>query len=763
MTPEIIVLLVVLGVMVWLFLSGRLPIDLTALLGLVALTLLGLIEPRDAFAGFSSPAVMTMIAIFFISGALRLTGVDDLVGRLVHRFTGRSEMLSVLAASLMAALLSAFINNVAATALLLPAVMTIARRAEVAPSRLLIPLAFGTIFGGMLTMIGTAPNIIMVDLMRRHGVTPFGFLEFTPAGLALTMVGILIMVLTARFVLPENRDPARRREADLPRVYRLYERLFVLTVPPASSIHGFTLGSIHFGDAVGAQVVAIERGRERILSPQATEVLQRGDRLIVGGRREELDAIRRFTGLSLGDLTAEQAHELTRDHECALVRGGAGLLVEPPAGVVTCGRIRAGILWAGHEAVGTAEAGDELLVLGAAAAIEAWERSGDVVVVDRGIPALARFRSSLFTITIPAGSPMAGLSLEASRLEEIGAVTLVGRATESRFSIVPREVPLAAGETLIVSGDPRSMARLTHLSELELAGEAAEYELETAEMGLAEVVLAPRSKLIEATLGELNFRERYGFQVLAVWRNGAPIRSRLSRLRLQFGDALLLQGPRERMALLASDPDFVLVSDVPRFAGRGQKAHWAVGALAGVVLLSAFGVVPVEIAAFLGVFTVVLSGAIRMDEAYREIEWRVVFFVAAILPLGGAFERAGAAAWLAGHAADVDLFGPWGMLLLFMISASLLSQLFDGVLSVVLLGPVAIKAAEHGGISPEAFLMGIALAASIAFLTPFSHKANLLVMAPGGYRSRDYFVLGSMLTVASLAVLTVILPLLFPF
>ncbi len=173
MTLEIVFLFVLLGVMAVLFLTEKLPIEITAFLGLLILVLGGYLSPVEAFAGFSSPAVITMLSVFFLSAALLHTGVADMIGGRVHRLIGNREILLVIAIMLVAGILSAFMNNIAAVAVLLPAVASIARKTGVAPSRLFMPLAFGGILGGTMTLVGTPPNILAADLLREQGLEPF--------------------------------------------------------------------------------------------------------------------------------------------------------------------------------------------------------------------------------------------------------------------------------------------------------------------------------------------------------------------------------------------------------------------------------------------------------------------------------------------------------------------------------------------------------------------------------------------------------------
>ena len=160
--------------------TEKLPVDLTAFLGLVVLLFGWLSEPSEAFTGFSSPAVITMLSVFIVGAALLETGVADLIGGRIHRIVGDSEVRLIAVLMLVCGVLSAFMNNIAATAVLMPAVAAIAHRSGLAPSRLFMPLAFGAILGGTTTLVGTPPNIVAAQVMAERGMEPFSLFDFTP-------------------------------------------------------------------------------------------------------------------------------------------------------------------------------------------------------------------------------------------------------------------------------------------------------------------------------------------------------------------------------------------------------------------------------------------------------------------------------------------------------------------------------------------------------------------------------------------------------
>ena len=283
-------------------------------------------------------------------------------------------------------------------------------------------------------------------------------------------------------------------------------------------------------------------------------------------------------------------------------------------------------------------------------------------------------------------------------------------------------------------------------------------------MLVVEAVVAPRSAINGHTLKDLNFRERYNLQVLAIWREGEPIHEGLPDIKLRIGDALLLQGPAAKIRLLGPDPDFLMLTAGLEEVRRTKKAPFALAGLGLMVFLVAAGYFPIQVAAFSAAVFVVLTGALTMEEAYRAIEWRAIFLVAAVIPIGVAMERSGAAARIAdGVVHSAGSIGPYAVLVSLLILSSALSQGLDGAPTVVLLAPVVVLAAAQLGISPRPLMMGVGLAASAAFLTPFSHKAHLLVMSAGGYRVGDFTRVGSVLTVIVLGLLALMIPWLLPF
>ena len=389
----------------------------------------------------------------------------------------------------------------------------------------------------------------------------------------------------------------------------------------------------------------------------------------------------------------------------------------------------------------------------------------DVEVRATGEDALAHLREQLLVIHVPEGSRLAGVPLAESHIRALAGLTVVGvlRSGETRLFLLPSETP-QPDDRLLVTGDPERIRAVLRAGEMTLVGKTRAPKLETAELTIVEAIVAPRAELVGQTVRDLAFRERYGMRVMAIWSNGQPIRAGLVEHPLATGDGLLLQGPPEKIQLLATDPDFVVLSGVDPTPRRTRRAPFALASLLLMVGLVVSGLFPIQVAAFAGAVLAVLSGALTMQEAYRAVEWRAIFLVAAILPVGLAMERTGAASLLADTVVGTaGSLGPYAVLGMLVVLSSLLSQGLDGAPTVVLLAPVVLRTAQDLQLSPYPLMMGVGLAASAAFMTPFSHKANLLVMGSGGYRAMDYVRVGTPLTLVVFVLLTVLVPVFFPF
>ena len=782
LNSEIALVLLIIAIAFILLIQERLRIDLIALMVLAALALSGLVTPAEALSGFSSPAVITVWAVFILSGGLARSGVANRIGKFLMRLAGKSEVRIIIAIMMTAGLMSAFLNNVGVAALLLPVVMDIARRLRTSPSRLLMPLAFGTILGGMITLIGTPPNLLVDNILLAQNLAPFRFFDFTPIGLAMLILGTAYMSLIGRRLLPSVERPSGKMQAtggpheDL---YDIDERLFVVQIPPGSPLIGRQLAQSRIGAALELNVVAILREHERLLAPLPTTLLHEADQLVVEGRVDRMIALRDNPllimegDLHIGDLLNDhvQFREITLKSGASLVgstlfetgfraRFGVTVLAIEHEGIAQRTNLQGKIL---HES-------DRMLVLGDRERLSALDDAEDWLVSAELGPDDVQLRYHLDErvriMRIPSDSMLVGSSLVESRLADAFGIAVLGVRRGSTTELLPDpEMILQPEDLLLVEVWPEDLKTLSGLQQIQqLLGPLPDLEsLQSDQVGLMGVVLSPFTTLVGKTLRELHFREKFGLSVLAIWRAGRAFRSGLRAMQLKFGDALLLYGPRSRLQLLKDDADFLVLTQSAQPVGRAEKEPLAILIMIGVVSSVILRWLPIELAAVIGATVMVLFGVLTMEEAYRYIDWKTVFLIAGMLPLGVAMQSTGAAAWLARNV--VDVVGPAGVFAILtgiFVLTTITSQFMPSAALVVIMVPIAISTAHEIGISPSTLAMLIAVAASTNFLSPISHPANSLVMGPGGYRFSDFLKVGAPLTLILLLAALLLVPALFP-
>ena len=578
------------------FIFEWLRADLVALILLVVLGATNVLTPQETLSGFSRSAVITIIAIFILTAGLSKTGATRALGKRLMQWSGKSETSLIVVLMAASAFLSLFMNNIAAASVLLPVALGASRQRRVSPSKLMMPLAFGSILGGMATLLTTA-NILASAALRDAGYAAFGLLDFAPIGIPITAVGIIYMLWIGRHLLPNQSsnewDRLIASEQDgLANAYNLGERWFQAKIHPESNLIGMTLTEAGLGQDLGINIVAILRNHSTHLAPLPTDRFQTGDILVVQARAEQMDAL-----------------------------ASRGLGVQP-----------------------------------------------------------APLHQELLTSD-----------------------------THSLFEVVP----------------------------------------------------APRSRAIGKTLRELHWREKFGMNVVAIWRDGRARRVMVGDMPIQFGDALLVLGTLERVRMLQAEGDFIVATDRVEEGLRTKKMPYAITIMAGAIIVASLGWLPTAEAMLAGALLMVLIGALTMDEAYQAIEWRSIFLIAGILPVGLALSKTGAAAAL-GNSLVITL-GGWGTLAIIgglLIITTLLTQVMSGQATAVIITPIAIQAAQTVHADPRVFALVVAYGCSLAFLTPLSHPSNILVMGPGGYRFTDYLRVGALLTVILIILILVLLAIL---
>ncbi len=772
-----VMVLAILLLAVVLFVTEWLRADVVALVVLVSLVLTGLVTPEKAISGFSNPAVVTIWAVFILSGGLSRTGVGSLVGRYLLRLAKHGEARLLLVIMLAAGVLSAFMNNVGVAALLLPVVMDIARRTGTSPSKLLIPLAFSSLLGGLTTLLGTSPNILISNLANDFGLSPFQLFDYTPVGLPVMLAGIAFMALLGRHLLP-NRDLSKTsvgRETDLKKFFTLDEQMFIVALGPDSLLAGKSLAQSRLGSALGLIVISIIRDGQTHLAPHPNKTLRSGDRLLVQGQPTQFTELR---GQQLvvedGDVSIERLVSTEIDVAEVRLSLDSALLGQTlkevdfrgQKGVNVLAILRQGVPRRSHLQDTPLQIGDILLVQAARAQLDELREDPNVIVSRVDQSKVYQLSERLMLVGVPEESQLVGKTLAESRLGDAFGLTVLGIVREGKTHLMPKpSETLSAGDTLLVEGQLDDLVTMRGLQNLEMERQASPHlsELESESIGLTEVVLTPHTTLVGKTLGQLHFREKYGLSVLAIWREGQVYRFDLRDMELRFGDALLFHGPLEKLKILSDEPDFLVLTGKVQAVPLLHKAPIATLVMASVVLSVILGWLPIYMAAVAGATVMILTGCLTMDEAYRFIQWRAVFLIAGMLPLGVAIQDSGTAKIIAeAILSPIGGFGPLALLAGLFVTTNLAAQVMPTPAVTVLMAPIAFNTASSLGMSPQALLMTVAVAASASFMSPVSHPASVLVMGPGGYRFTDYTKIGLPLTLVILVVVLLVLPIFWP-
>ena len=374
-------------------------------------------------------------------------------------------------------------------------------------------------------------------------------------------------------------------------------------------------------------------------------------------------------------------------------------------------------------------------------------------------------RSYLTEILILPGSILAGKTLNESGLgRDLDLTVLRIVRGEARYLVPRATTRLREGDVLLVEGERQNVLRVKEVAGISIRAdvELSMPDLQTADIGLIEVILLPGSPLIGRMLKGLQFRDQYGVQVLAINHHGQTLTRKMSQIRLQMGDVLLLQGDRARIAALEKRDTFRILSFVDEKQPNKRRAPLALAIFGGTLVLATLNFLSLPVTMLLGVLLVLATRCITPEEAYSKIEWKALFVIASMLALGTAMEVTGTAEFLA--ARIVRLLGhahPLWLLTAFFALATLLTQPMSNQAAAVVVLPVAIQTARQLGLNPRGFAVIIALGASCSFITPLEPSC-LLVYGPGRYRFMDFTKVGLILTVLIYIIVIFMVPWLWP-
>ena len=558
------------GMFVW----GRLPYDLVALSALLIGIVIGIVPEKKAFEGFSDEIIIIIAAALVVSACIARSGVIEAIMRpILPKLRTASVQAPVLSGCVL--ILSIVSKNVGALAIFMPIALQLARRHKTSPSSLLMPMAAASLVGGLVTLVGTSPNIIIAKVRADMFGKPFTMFDFTPVGLSIAILSMAFLSVGWR-LLPKRRAAS--------------------SMDAAFTIESYTA--------------------EAILGPHSPAV-----------------------GRTVGELEAMQ--------------------------------------------------------------------EGDVSVAG-----IVRERFRRYAPT------------SASRLN--------------------------AGDVLLLRGDPESLDQLIGHARLDLAGGRDESDGDKGHghATVVEGVVTENSPLIGQTPNQMALQARHGVGLVALSRRGQAILQRLATVRFRLGDVVVLRSSSPTLPETLGELHVLPLAERSITLGLSHRSYVPLGVLAAAMALVAFHVVGVAVAFFGAAVVLLVLRTMTMHEAYRTVEWHILFLLGALIPLSHAVRDTGGTDLLAhGLEAAVHGLSPVGTLAVIMVIAMAVTPFFHNAPTVLVMGPIAGSLAVKLGLNPDPFLMAVALGAGCDFLTPVGHQCNTLVLGPGGYRFSDYPRLGLPLSI----------------
>ncbi|MFZ1028243.1 MAG: SLC13 family permease [Limnoraphis robusta] len=585
LTLSVLILALISFVVEWL------PVDLTALSVTVLLMILGLVTPNEGISGFGNSATITVMAMFILSAGITRTGVIQIVRDWLMKWGGTHPTQQIFIMGAIVGPISAFINNTAVVAIFLPIIEDWCKKQKIPVSKVLIPLSYASILGGMITLIGTSTNILASGLSEKLGYGAFTLFQFTKVGLIVFLIGLVYISFIAPYLLPKRTSNA---SDFLGENYEINDYLSEVIITPQSSLVGQTLRESEIQRKFDLDVLELVRDKVHLPQPVADKILREGDILMIRCSREDLLRIREERGLNI-------------------------------------------------------------------------------------------------------------------------------------------------------------------LPDVQFKSDSIESVLSSGEEKIGEVLILSNSRLIGTTLKDLRFRQRYNATVLAIRRGSELVRGRLGKTPLRFGDLLLLQGPKQSFIGLQTTRELLVLEQRDVETLRQDKAKIAIAIVAGVILTSAFDLIPILVSSLAGVILMVVTGCLKPGEIYGAVRWDVIFLLAGLIPLGIAMEKSGTTQWLATGLISVggNLSGYW-ILTFFYIVTVFLTEILSNNASVLLMIPIAVEVAKTLSLNPFAFMFAVTLAASCSFMTPIGYQTNTMVYSTGGYKFFDFTKVGAPLSL----LLTLVTPLL---
>ncbi len=388
-------------------------------------------------------------------------------------------------------------------------------------------------------------------------------------------------------------------------------------------------------------------------------------------------------------------------------------------------------------------------------------RKGEAEQVDR-----YRLADYLAEMQVGEKSSLVGQTWDASKVEGETMVELANLLRGARAVSRPAQVVIRPDDILLLHGNVEQIIDMEGKYGLKMLKDArvSDQELSAHDMKLSEVLIPPDSNLIGRTLRDAAFFRRHKLTVLAIQRRGRTLRNRLADFRLNENDTVLLQGHKDDIAHIMNSPNAVVTNELTDLYLRKNRAFIALAVLLAVVVLTTLNVIPVMEAAILGAVAMVVTQCLGIEEAYKAIDWKIIFLLAGVLPLGLALESSGATLWLSERFLQpLAVHGPVMLLAVLYIVTAVLTEAMSNNAAAAILAPIAFTTAASLNIDPRPLLVAITFAASTSFATPIGYKTNTMIFSPGGYKFLDFTKVGAPLNIIFWGIAVLLIPLIWPF
>ena len=388
-------------------------------------------------------------------------------------------------------------------------------------------------------------------------------------------------------------------------------------------------------------------------------------------------------------------------------------------------------------------------------------RKGEDEQVDR-----YRLADYLAELQVTEKSPLIGQTWEESKVSSETKVELANLLRGTRAVTRPTRTRIKADDTLLLHGNVEQIMEIESKHGLKILKNArvSDQELSSHKMQLIEALIPPGSNLIGRTLQEAVFFRRHRLTVLAVQRRGRTIRDRLANIKLNENDTVLLQGHKDDIAHIMNSPNVIVTNELTDLYLRKDRAIMALVMLLAVVVLTTLSIMPVMLAAIIGAVAMVVTRCLTIEEAYKAIDWKIIFLLGGVLPLGLALEKSGTALWMANNILQpLAGFGPVMLLAVLYIITAVLTEAMSNNAAAAILAPIAFTTALSLNIDPRPLLIAITFAASTSFATPIGYQTNTMVYSPGGYRFTDFTRVGVPLNLIFWGIATLLIPIIWHF